>query len=159
MIISIGGGGTIFYLRTFFAFAALLFVVSCSGNGIQATQIAQSIGNSVGGGKVYVLRDTGGIGVLDTVTVKLNGQSIGELGEKETAFGNSSSGTNFLSARMNGLAGMSTNDAPVVLYEKRTGKNNFFLINMYLATLTGTLGLNEVSEDVFRKRALGSKFW
>jgi len=87
-----------------------------------------------------------------------NGRNVGDLGMKEALVSSSVEGMNYLTASMNGLAGLTTRDAPIISYESEPDRNRFFVIQLYLKSNGADLYFIEVNETQFKSVALKSSW-
>lgn len=145
------------FLKTWVSLFGILFLISCSG-GSSTSLVSNALDSKSNGGKVFVVRDTGSVGMIYSISVLVNGQNIGKIGMKETAVGNTKIGVNKLSVSMGGLAGLSTSDGTATFNNLEENKNRFFVIGIRLSTLTGDLTIKEVSEKQFRSKALNTSW-
>ena len=61
--------------KFFAVFFLSLFLISCSGTGQKSNSYIPSLESS-GSGKVFILRDSGFLGIASVFTVILNGEKI-----------------------------------------------------------------------------------
>ena len=136
-------------MRWLFAIIALLFVSACSGSGSSNYSAVMSAVDNSGGGKVFVLRDTGFSGSGALMNVTLNGSGIGRIGNGETTVGTASNGTNYIEVSFGGFAGMGINSAPAS-FQGSNDKNSYFIAKLTAGALQNRLQLFEVSEAAFK---------
>jgi len=135
-----------------------LSLASCSSSSKNKRQVSLQLQDEVTSGRLFVVRNTGSPGILNKISVIHNGKNVGDIGMKETSVSNSVEGVNYLTASMNGLAGISTRDAPILTYDSTLGQNRFFVIRLLLKSNGADLYLVEVNERQFKSVALNSSW-
>ena len=135
----------------------VLLLVSCSG-GSNSSLVSSALDSKSSDAKVFVVRNTGSTCMIYSISVSLNGQSIGKVGMKETAVGNSIIGNNTVSAKMGGIGGMGTKDGKAFFNNPSGEKNMFFVIGIAPTAFTCGVTLREVNEKQFRAKALNTSW-
>jgi len=123
---------------------------SCAGTGSKSDSYIPELdsGEQISG-KVMVLRDTGWTQGAQVISVKLNGQEIGQLRPKQIVVANSIDGDNELLADYTGLAAVGVTSAEMS-FQSDGSQNNYFLITQKDNFFGLTVVLSEVSEQTFR---------
>ena len=123
---------------------------SCAGTGSKSNSyIPQLDSGEQISGKVMVLRDTGWTQGAQVISVKLNGQEIGQLRPKQIVVANSIDGDNELLADYTGLAAVGVTSAEMS-FQSDGSQNHYFLITQKDNFFGLTVVLSEVSEQTFR---------
>jgi len=141
----------------FFLFVSLV-LISCSASSDNERRIAYQLDQEATSSKIFVVRHTGSPGIMNNISVIHNGRNVGDLGMKEALVSSSVEGMNYLTASMNGLAGLTTRDAPIISYESEPDRNRFFVIQLYLKSNGADLYFIEVNETQFKSVALKSSW-
>ena len=123
---------------------------SCAGTGSKSDSFIPELdsGEQISG-KVMVLRDTGWTQGAQVISVKLNGQEIGQLRPKQIIVGNSIDGENELLADYTGLAAVGVTSAEMS-FQSDGSQYHYFLITQKDNFFGLTVVLSEVSEQTFR---------
>lgn len=123
---------------------------SCAGTGSKSDSYIPELdsGEQISG-KVMVLRDTGWTQGAQVISVKLNGQEIGQLRPKQIVVANSIDGDNELLADYTGLAAVGVTSAEMS-FQSDGSQNHYFLITQKDNFVGLTVVLSEVSEQTFR---------
>tara|TARA_B100000780_G_C20907205_1_gene361116 strand:- start:69 stop:560 length:492 start_codon:yes stop_codon:yes gene_type:complete len=108
----------------------LLLLTSCSTtNSISNNEtIPELESGSIAKGKIFVLRNTGGYGFLNSLEVRINKESIGKIKNSQMVMGSFNSGWNSILVKYSGFIGEdSCNQSTASL---RLGKQNsyFFIV-------------------------------
>jgi hypothetical protein len=125
-----------------------LILSGCAGTGVNSPSTVMMLA-SPQNGSVFVLRDTGYVGSAALISVALNGQSIGNVGNKETVIGRSTSGINFIEAQYSGVQGIGIN-ATNATFQKQSNNNKYFIITTRAGLLQNSIQILEVSADSFK---------
>ena len=112
----------------------IIFLTSCAGTGVPINSFDKSFAESLVG-KAYVLRESRLIGKASVMTVYLNYNLIGEIGEDEIAEGNVQDGENLLSIR-------GPNGVQAQLSFKGNKSKNYYFKTRYLS-------FNELIDSIF----------
>ena len=128
-----------------------LLLTSCTGSGVKSySQIAPLISNK-DGLNVFVLRDSGYVGVGALVDVILN-ESKMQLGNKEMIVGAAKIGNNTLTAKISGLQGVGLN-SPSKTFNMSKEQNRYYIISLKTGLFTNELQLMETVEEEWKKAA------
>ena len=127
-----------------------IILFSCAGTGSKSDSYIPELdsGEQISG-KVMVLRDTGWTQGAQVISVKLNGQEIGQLRPKQIVVADSIDGDNKLIANYTGIASVGVTGAEMS-FESDGMKNHYFLITQKDNLFGLTVVLSEVSEQTFR---------
>lgn len=135
----------------FVVLLCLIFVPilsGCAGTGLKGTSaIFAQIDLRQGTGSVFVLRNTGFLGNTSQVDVRLNGLSIGAIGDDEVAIGTTQPGNNVLWADFTsiGLKGSAK-----VKFTASPSSHHFFVLTQEVSGLSIKRELIEVNETTFK---------
>ena len=127
-----------------------IFLFSCAGTGTKSDSYIPELdsGEQISG-KIMVLRDTGWTAGAQVISVKLNGQEIGQLRPKQIVVSDSVGGDNELLANYTGINAIGVTGAEVSFQSDGT-QNHYFLITQKDNLFGLTVVLSEVSEQTFR---------
>ena len=125
----------------------LIFLSACVGTGSTNKGEFYSL---VGSDKtaVLVLRNTGYAGSGALVDVRIDGVSIGTLGEKEVLTQEVSPGSHRVAVKFKGLGGVGLNDVAKV-FTVESGEKAFYSIQLETGFLTNKLKLIGLTKDSF----------
>ncbi|MFL2901256.1 MAG: hypothetical protein ACJZ62_06145 [Candidatus Pelagibacterales bacterium] len=132
---------------TLLLFSFLL--TACAGTGTKSTSYIPEL-ESNGSGKVFILRDSGFLGIASVFTAELNNIEVGKLGNKEILTSQANDGTNTLSVKVTGIQGLGLNE-PFYSFNASMSKNYYFLVKLNAGFLTNKLEIVEVTESSFRQ--------
>ena len=132
-------------------FLCLIFALTfsgCAGTGLKGSSaVFAQIDSRQGTGSVFVLRNTGIVGNTSRVDVRLNGLSIGAIGDDEVAIGTTQAGENVLWADFTsiGLKGSAK-----VNFTASPSSHHFFVLTQEVNGLAIKRELVEITETTFK---------
>ena len=133
--------------KLFLLSICLIFLSACTGTGSttksQFFEIADSDSTAV-----LVIRNTGFVGSGALVDVKIDGITIGTLGEKEIVSKDLSAGSHTIAVRFKGLGGVGLNDVAKV-FTVESGDKVFYSIELETGFITNKLKLVGLTKDSF----------
>ena len=135
--------------KLFTLFIFFLILTACAGTGTKSTAYIPEL-ESNGSGKVFILRDSGFLGIASVFTVELNNISIGKLGNKEILTTHAKNGSNTLTVKVTGIQGLGLNE-PYYTFNASMDENYYFIVNLDAGILTNKLEIVEVTEASFKK--------
>ena len=83
------------------------------------------------------------------ISVAVNGQSIGEIGNSETAIGKTVSGVNYVDIRYSGIQGIGISPANAS-FQRLGNENKYFIITTRSSLISNSIQVLEVSANSFR---------
>ena len=131
------------------SFLFFFLLTACAGTGTKSTTYIPEL-ESNGSGQVFILRDSGFLGIASVFTVELNNISIGKLGNKEILTTQANNGANTLTVKVTGIQGLGLNE-PYYTFNASMNENYYFIINLKAGILTNKLEIVEVTESSFRQ--------
>ena len=136
------------YCLVFLCLILAVALSGCAGTGFKGSSaIFAQIDSRQGMGSVFVLRNTGFVGNTSSVDVRLNGLSIGAIGDNEVAIGTTQAGGNELWADFTsiGLKGSAK-----VNFTASASSHHFFVLTQEISGLSIKRELLEVTEATFK---------
>ena len=131
----------------------LAFLVGCTGTGVKnASQIASTLEAIGGTGQVYVLRSKGWVASGALMMITLNGIKQGEIGVGETLILEAKTGSNSLTADIEGWQGIGL-DPVTVQFDNDGDANSFFVLSLEQGLWTSKLKLIETTESGWKQEA------
>ena len=127
----------------------LLVLTACAGTGTKSNSYIPEL-EANGSGKVFILRDSGFLGIASVFTAELNNIEIGKLGNKEILTSQADDGANTLSVKVTGIQGLGLNE-PYYTFNASTNENYYFIVKLNAGLLTNKLEIVEVTESSFRQ--------
>jgi hypothetical protein len=125
----------------------LVFLSACTGTGSTSKSEFYSLVDS-NKTAVLVVRNTGYAGSAALVDVRIDGVSIGTLGEKEVLTKELSAGSHRVAVKFKGLGGVGLNDVAKV-FTLEVGEKAFYSIQLETGFLTNKLKLVGLTKDSF----------
>jgi len=127
----------------------LLFVLllsSCTGTGKNIVLLQQELQSDET--QIFVKRETGWSGSAALIKVELNGNLIGELGEKERLNASTKIGSGIVKASFTMIASIGAKDA-LRTFKISKGEKLFFIIKQDIGVLSTALKIYQIDQNDF----------
>ncbi len=133
-------------MKKLFSLILVFFIFGCSGTGTKDYGALLPI-KFKDEKYIYIARQTGLVGILGTLEVIHNGNSVAELGHKEIIKIKGLSGENSLKIRGKGLNAMA--NSKTIKFDIIDNKNKFFVFSIVNKLFGADVVLNEVTKESF----------
>lgn len=125
----------------------ILLINACAGSGYRDRSIhAQEIIST--DTLIFVQRDTGYVGSAALIEISHNGRSVSKIGDKESISIPGVVGTNNISAKFTGLAGVGVSN-PSKTFELKESEKSYFKILLQQNLFSSELKLYEITQEDF----------